>query len=520
MKKFLRMGALLLALSVSLNMTALAKAADTAEFNDVKEDDYFQPAVVWGVENGITNGVGDNLFDPEGEVTRAQVVTFLWRMVGQPDYETAETFTDVQKGSWYEEAVKWATAEEVTLGTGEGLFSPDATCSRAMCITLLYRIMGEPLDGIDTTAQVELDEDTEIENFGVYLVQELINRIRTENLFKDVPEGSYYELPVMWGLLNSVITEDNTGAMEEGVLFRSDDPCVRKEMISFLYQTKLAQDAANAPETYEVGGITVPIPQEYSDRVFRDIYATNDDEDGVLMVVSERKSVEAAKALGEDAEGIGELFRIERVSEDAMHDMLCNDMSGVEIIGMDKENYNYYLLRTPTDVRYERETPEKMKEDQDEWTELNKWVHGSLAGDILEASSGITKVAFTNTSLDIRLANIAYKGDTNYTISTTEFGPLEPSDVDATPYVEALLGGNFAEVEDAEVPDGEYVVLTFPEDDVRYDFFTSDKSLVREVRGDYETFYRCVYEGEESNNDIMQKWYDEIAVKAGKKSAE
>ena len=108
MKKLLRLCALLLVPAVCLSMAAIAVAADTTEFTDVEAGSWYEPAVQWGIEAGITNGVGENRFDPRGEVTRAQVVTFLWRMVGEPTPAVTETFTDVEAGSWYEPAVQWA----------------------------------------------------------------------------------------------------------------------------------------------------------------------------------------------------------------------------------------------------------------------------------------------------------------------------------------------------------------------------------------------------------------------------
>ena len=92
---------LLLAVSVLMGGTTFA----AAEFTDVSESDYFYDAVNWGVEAGVTSGVGDNLFAPDGEVTRAQVVTFLWNKAGKPIVTATETFSDVEAGSWYENAV-------------------------------------------------------------------------------------------------------------------------------------------------------------------------------------------------------------------------------------------------------------------------------------------------------------------------------------------------------------------------------------------------------------------------------
>lgn len=519
MKKLLKLCSLFLVMTICLSMAAVVVSADTTEFVDVDETDYFYPAIQWGVEAGITYGVDENRFDPQGEVNRAQVVTFLWRMVGQPTPTTTETFADVDAGSWYETAVAWAVENKITLGTGEGMFSPDEICDRAMCITLLYRIMGSPLDAADAAEPIEFSIDMTLEELGISMSQQLIAMIRDADVFEDVQEGAYYELAVIWGCISGIITEDNTGILEQGGMFRAADPCVRKEMISFLYQTKLMQDAANAPEIYEVGPISISFPQEYSPLLYREMYGIGDDEDGVIIVVSELASREAAEAMGEDPEGAGELFSIVRVGEDELHEMLCGDMSGAEVFAKDEDG-KYYLFSHPTDVRYMRETTEQMTEDQDQWTELNSWANGIVGDDIIRYSKGLSPVTFTNTMLDMYLARIAYKKDINYTISTTEFGPLEPGSLDTTPYVEFLLSGNFAEAEDAKAPDGEYVVLSFPDEDVRYDFFTGDKNLVREIRGEYETFYERSFYDSVSNTEAMQGWYNAIAEQAGKKEAD
>lgn len=523
MRKFLKFCALFLALSVCMSTAAISVAADTTAFIDVEESDYFYPAVQWGVEEGITYGVGGNLFDTNGYVTRAQIVTFLWRMAGKPAPTATETFSDVEAGSWYEAAVQWAVENGITVGTGEGMFSPDLTCNRAMCITLLYRMMGAPMDGIDMTPREEVTDEAALENMtlediGISFIVALVNAFREDKVFADVPEGSYFELPVFWGLLNGIITEDNSGITEENTLFRSAEPCVRKEMISFLYQTKLMQDMANAPAEAYFDENAVPVPQEYFDRLYFYYYSVVDEETGdeLLLAVSEKASIEAAEAMGEEeTEGIGELFRIVKVSEDRLHELLCGDMSGIRTI-LKNESGEYYLICCPTDVRYMRETNEKMYEDIDEWTELNGWA-ANICNDIVEYNDGLSAVNYTNTLLDMYLARIAYGKDIKYTISTTEYGPLNSDKVDGTRYAEYLLGGNFEMVEDMEAPDGEYVVLNFPDEGVRYDFFTADENLVREVRDDYEFLYRRVLPGSVTNTEAMQSWYLAIAEQTGKK---
>lgn len=525
MKKLLKTFALCLAICLSAT-TITVLAAESTGFTDVNETDYFYPAVQWGAEAGITRGVGEGLFDSNGYVTRAQLVTFLWRMAGEPEAEGPSPFFDVltESEQWYTKAVIWAANNGIAEGYIEGphkMFGPDAVCDRAMCITFLYRLMDCPFDGIDFTDDTELNENSDMEELGFAFIKEMVEAIREQGMLADVPKDSYFEMPVYWAVFNNIITEDNTLVLkEEGIInFCPENPCVRKEMISFLYQTKLVEDMKNAPAEVYFDNYSVPVPQEYFERLYYAYHAVEDEETGeeLLLVVSEGASVGAAEAMGEEVtEGIGELFRISRVSEERLHELLCGDMSGIQVFAKD-ENGKYYLFCTPTDVRYVRETTEKMTEDIEQWTELNEWVRGKLIDDILDSNSALTPVSYTNTMLDMYLARIAYTKDVKYTVSTTEYGPLSSDKVDGTKYAEYLLGGNFAEAENTKAPDGEYVVLNFPDEGVRYDFFLADENLVREVRDDYEIMYKRVYEGSVTNTEAMQGWYLDLAEQSGKK---
>ena len=109
-------------------------------FYDVPNGAYFYEAVKWAVKNGITTGVGNYLFAPEQPCTRAQIVTFLWRAAGSPEPKSAASgMTDVVSGSYYEKAVAWAIENGITTGTTTSTFSPDATCTRAQAVTFLAR---------------------------------------------------------------------------------------------------------------------------------------------------------------------------------------------------------------------------------------------------------------------------------------------------------------------------------------------------------------------------------------------
>ena len=168
-------------------------------FYDVPNDAYFYEAVKWAVKNGITDGVGDNLFAPGQPCTRAQIVTFLWRAAGSPEPKsTAAGMTDVVPGSYYAKAVAWAVENGITTGTAEGTFSPDATCTRAQAVTFLARAQNAKATG--------------------------------KTAFSDVPADSYFADAVAWAQANGV----TTGTTE--TTFSPDSDCTRAQIVTFLYR--------------------------------------------------------------------------------------------------------------------------------------------------------------------------------------------------------------------------------------------------------------------------------------------
>ena len=168
-------------------------------FYDVPNNAYFYEAVKWAVKNGITTGVGNDLFAPEQPCTRAQIVTFLWRAAGSPEPKGAASgMTDVVSGSYYEKAVAWAIENGITTGTTTSTFSPDATCTRAQAVTFLARALNA--------------------------------KAASAAEFSDVPTGSYFADAVAWAAANGV-TEGIGGG-----LFGSDNDCTRGQIVTFLYR--------------------------------------------------------------------------------------------------------------------------------------------------------------------------------------------------------------------------------------------------------------------------------------------
>ena len=109
-------------------------------FIDVNPSDFYYKAVLWAVENGITNGMDADHFGPYAICNRAQVVTFLWRAADEPAYSAVENaFTDAEVGSFYYDAMLWAVENGITNGIDATHFGPAANCNRAQIVTFLYR---------------------------------------------------------------------------------------------------------------------------------------------------------------------------------------------------------------------------------------------------------------------------------------------------------------------------------------------------------------------------------------------
>ena len=264
-------------------------------------------------------------------------------------------------------------------------------------------------------------------------------------------------------------------------------------------------------------GMTLSVPVEYAELVA--VETPDSSKEGRLFQVAEKASIEAAKEQGsedaDDPEGPGWLFSIGRVSEDEMHQMLTGDMSGGQVFAKDGED-NYYIFYHPTDVRLIRMDNEEMEASMDQWSALNEWAAG-VPATFVKDNEGLTAETHGNTDLDIYLAKIAYGGEKDYTVSTLEYGPLEPNGVDPLPYIAPLLNGvTYEEADIKDAPDGEYVVLNFPGDEVRFDFFLAEggENYIRQTWSDNEMLYKAVFADESIKaSAVMQKWYDALAKK-------
>ena len=182
---------------VEVSGTFVKKSAQT--FVDVPENAYYAPAVNWAVEKGVTEGTSATTFSPDAACTRAQIVTFLYRAAGSPAVKsTVNPFTDVTASDYYYNAVLWAVENGITTGTSETTFSPNESCTRAQCVTFLYRAVGSA-----ATAKA---------------------------IFTDVSADAYYAPAVDWAVEKGV-TEGTSATT-----FSPDDACTRAQIVTFLYR--------------------------------------------------------------------------------------------------------------------------------------------------------------------------------------------------------------------------------------------------------------------------------------------
>ena len=170
-------------------------------FTDVFASDYYYDAVLWAVENGITNGTSATTFSPADPCTRAQMATFLWRAAGSPEPSgDANPFVDVPNDAYYAKAVQWAYEQGITGGTSATTFSPDQTCTRGQMATFLWRDAGS----------------SAVSGEGAPFV--------------DVPDDVYYATAVDWAY------EEGITGGTSATTYSPNDPCTRGQMVTFLYR--------------------------------------------------------------------------------------------------------------------------------------------------------------------------------------------------------------------------------------------------------------------------------------------
>jgi len=173
------------------------------KFTDVPANAYYYDAVLWAIENGVTEGTSATTFSPNASCTRAQMVTFLWRTAGSPapDAGTKNPFTDVPTGVYYYDAVLWAVEKGVTVGTSATTFSPNAAVTRGQTVTFIHRAKGSPAPA-------------------------------GTNAFTDVAASAYYAAAVNWAV-GAQVTNGTSATT-----FSPAKNCTRAQIVTFLYRAK------------------------------------------------------------------------------------------------------------------------------------------------------------------------------------------------------------------------------------------------------------------------------------------
>ena len=178
-----------------------SEVPQTNPFTDVRTSDYYYDAVLWAADNGVTGGTSATTFSPNVTVTRAQMVTFLWRAHGSPKATGANPFTDVSTSDYYYDAVLWAVANGVTSGTSADTFGPDAAVTRAQAVTFQWRAAGSP--------------------------------VVSGSSFDDVAADAYYANAVAWAVANGITS--GTG----GSNFSPDVVVTRAQAVTFLWREQI-----------------------------------------------------------------------------------------------------------------------------------------------------------------------------------------------------------------------------------------------------------------------------------------
>lgn len=253
-----------LLVSISMLASLLPVSALAAGFVDVSQSAYYQAAVDWAVANEITAGTSGTEFSPDETCTRAQAVTFLWRANGQPNTTGNNPFADVAAGSYYADAVQWAVANGITSGTSATTFGPDAPVTRAQVVTFLYRNAGSPSTSGNT-------------------------------LFADVPTDAYYRDAVRWAVSDGITTGTSSST------FSPDENCTRAQIVTFLYRA--SGDAPDVPvmeipEEPVLPEEPVSPEQELTDEEIQQMLGEPDIEGATAAIINGLRSMEERINLG------------------------------------------------------------------------------------------------------------------------------------------------------------------------------------------------------------------------------
>ena len=196
-------------------------------FEDVDSSSYYFKPVQWAFMKGITSGTSSTTFSPDLDCTRGQIIALLYRAAGSPDVTYDGRFEDVDSDDYYAKAVEWAAENGITSGTSDTTFDPEAVCTRAQAVQLLYKYMQTQDSSTDSSSST------------------------SDNTFTDVLDNAYYRDAVDWAVANSVTSGTSS------TTFSPDKSCTRAEIVTFLYNA-LGSDDMMTPPTSTDGSTTPP----------------------------------------------------------------------------------------------------------------------------------------------------------------------------------------------------------------------------------------------------------------------
>ena len=226
----------------SIPVFGKAAAADSATgFADVSDTSaYYYKPVQWAVTNNITTGYKDGNFKPGNKLTRAQMVTFIWRMLGKPEPKISDNpFSDIKKSDYWYKAALWGNENHIVEGYKDGTFGPQIVCARKHAVTFLWRLAGKPAPKTSV------------------------------NRFSDVSSSDYYYKATLWASEKKILEGYKDGT------FGPDKDCLRKHAVTFLYKYSNYMQSPDAHEhkwepVYGTVPVEVRVPQYASDGTTND----------------------------------------------------------------------------------------------------------------------------------------------------------------------------------------------------------------------------------------------------------
>ena len=424
----------------------------------------------------------------EGPLTRGEFLQAFFQSIETEEMEPKQAYyEDVPMSGDLALAVRWAVQQGVVNGYGNGKFGPDDPITREQLAAMIYRYAQTLGKGFQDAWMFQLD-------------------------YPDAAEISPWADEAMhYAVMNSILTGSEEGLFPKGAVSAEELPAILEQFQKAVIGTDADLVLTNA-------GLTFTVPGDTAELLVAE--APENAEDGTLFSFSEKASVEAAEALGEKDTGAGWLFDIRKVSEEELQELLCADMSGVDVFAKDAEG-GYYLKYHPTDVRLVREG-EITEEDTAAWSSVCEWA--AVAPGFFAEENGLEPFTRGNSELEIYLNQILAGKLTDYTFSCLNpFDPLKPGETDPAPFIEKLLDAEITFDYSGEgAPDGEYVVLSIPQDNVRFDFFfaSGGKNVIRQVKtledGEFENVFIAAFADEKTTaNDVAYAWYKAVAKDQG-----